>query len=119
MRALSKHRVANEIVVARDGVEALDYLHGEPRRPPPQLVLLDRRGCILKPLLQGGVGAAAAYPAAHGRRWDACLSGCRRRGSPGHAERAGGGKRGLSLPVIFLAGTVGEEVAVAALRAGH
>jgi two-component system response regulator len=47
IRALRKNRIGNEIVVARDGVEALDYLfmrgaHAE-RVPadPPHLVLLD------------------------------------------------------------------------------
>jgi CheY-like chemotaxis protein len=46
MAALQAHRVANEIVVVRDGAEALDYLYrrGEfADRPPgsPALVLLD------------------------------------------------------------------------------
>jgi two-component system, response regulator len=40
MRALKKHSIANDIVVLRDGVEALDYLLA-PDRPLPQLVLLD------------------------------------------------------------------------------
>jgi two-component system, response regulator len=37
--ALEDHNVANEVVVARDGVEALDYLFGANEKP--QLVLLD------------------------------------------------------------------------------
>jgi CheY-like chemotaxis protein len=46
MAALSAHRVANEVVVARDGVEALDYLYCRGsfagRTPEnPVLVLLD------------------------------------------------------------------------------
>lgn len=45
LRALSRCNLANEVVVARDGVEALDYLFGEPAdgipRPLPQLILLD------------------------------------------------------------------------------
>jgi two-component system response regulator len=47
LRALKKNRIANQIVIARDGVEALDYLfaRGEysEHRPnfPPQLILLD------------------------------------------------------------------------------
>ena len=47
LRALKKNNVANEVVVARDGVEALDYLFGtgaHAGRDPsqiPQLVLLD------------------------------------------------------------------------------
>jgi CheY-like chemotaxis protein len=40
LRALKKHRVANEIVVLRDGAEALDYLLGE-TTVLPDLVLLD------------------------------------------------------------------------------
>lgn len=47
LRALKKNNVCNEVVVARDGVEALDYLFGdgtsagrEPREMP-QLILLD------------------------------------------------------------------------------
>lgn len=47
LRALNKNRVANNIVVVRDGVEALDYLFGSGSyagRDPfdlPQVVLLD------------------------------------------------------------------------------
>ncbi len=40
LRALKKQHVANDIVVARDGAEALDYLLGE-HNPLPSLVLLD------------------------------------------------------------------------------
>jgi len=44
-RALEKARIANELVVAEDGQEALDYLMGKPQadRPAelPALVLLD------------------------------------------------------------------------------
>ena len=46
LRAFRKSNIANEIVVARDGVEALDYLFStgaHSGRPPtlPQVVLLD------------------------------------------------------------------------------
>ena len=47
MRALKKSNIANEIVVARDGVEALDYLFGtgsykdRDKSVMPQIVLLD------------------------------------------------------------------------------
>src|ERR1700681_283874 len=47
LRAFKTHNLANEIVVARDGVEALEYLHGtggpdnRALHPLPQLVLLD------------------------------------------------------------------------------
>jgi two-component system, response regulator len=47
MRALRKHQIDSNVVVARDGVEALDYLLGAEgdggRRagPLPQLILLD------------------------------------------------------------------------------
>lgn len=47
LRALKKSNILNEVVVARDGVEAIDYLFGMEalpesiRRPLPQLVLLD------------------------------------------------------------------------------
>ena len=47
IRALSKNHIANEVIVARDGVEALDYLYGTgayAERDPsvmPQLILLD------------------------------------------------------------------------------
>ena len=47
LRALQKNKISNEVVVARDGVEALDYLLGsEPHagnnlKPLPQVVLLD------------------------------------------------------------------------------
>lgn len=47
VRALKKHHVANEIVVARDGAAALEYLAGAHAReargepPLPHLILLD------------------------------------------------------------------------------
>src|SRR5260370_2911627 len=47
MRALSKNNITNKIVVARDGVEALDYLFGtglyagRDTSLQPELVLLD------------------------------------------------------------------------------
>ncbi len=47
LRALRKNKIANEVVVARDGAEAIDYLLGstaDPGRSPnalPQVVLLD------------------------------------------------------------------------------
>lgn len=49
LRALRKHKVANDVVVARDGAEALDYLFatgkhaGRNPREIPQVVLLDIR----------------------------------------------------------------------------
>jgi CheY-like chemotaxis protein len=42
-RALSKSRLANEIVVVEDGQEALDYLLGTDAKPLPALVLLDNK----------------------------------------------------------------------------
>jgi CheY-like chemotaxis protein len=43
LRAFRKNNIQNEIVVARDGVEALDYLFsdGQADRSLPQMVLLD------------------------------------------------------------------------------
>ena len=47
LRALKKNNIKNEVVVAHDGVEALDYLFGtgphagQPPPPLPELVLLD------------------------------------------------------------------------------
>ena len=47
MRALSKNNITNKIVVARDGVEALDYLFGtgpyagRDTSEQPELILLD------------------------------------------------------------------------------
>jgi CheY-like chemotaxis protein len=46
LRAFSKNRISNEVVVARDGVEALDYLfgtggHAGPPATMPAVVLLD------------------------------------------------------------------------------
>jgi len=47
MRALKKNGIANDIVVAHDGVEAIEYLFGEgqyagrPVDDPPELILLD------------------------------------------------------------------------------
>jgi len=49
LRALRKNKVANDVVVARDGAEALDYLFatgrfaGRDPREVPQVVLLDIR----------------------------------------------------------------------------
>ncbi len=43
MRALRKYNLANRIVHAVDGIDALEHLFGTPERAPlqPQLVLLD------------------------------------------------------------------------------
>ena len=47
LRALKKHKVLNEVVVASDGVEALDYLFGKGKyanscvRILPEVILLD------------------------------------------------------------------------------
>ena len=45
LRALRKHNIGNSVVVARDGVEAIEQLfgpaNGGPKPPLPQLVLLD------------------------------------------------------------------------------
>jgi len=47
LRALKQHNILNEVVLARDGAEALDYLFGtgtyagRDTRQVPQLVLLD------------------------------------------------------------------------------
>ena len=47
IRALHKNKISNEVVVARDGLEALDYLLGSGSdagnhlKPLPQVVLLD------------------------------------------------------------------------------
>jgi len=47
LRALAQHGIENNVVVARDGVEALDYLLGGTKdaartpAPLPQLILLD------------------------------------------------------------------------------
>lgn len=44
LRALKKNNIHNEVVVAADGVEALEYLHGTGERPAgalPEIVLLD------------------------------------------------------------------------------
>ena len=46
LRALEKNKIMNRVVVARDGAEALDYLHnsGLPDTPEnvlPQIILLD------------------------------------------------------------------------------
>lgn len=49
VRALRKNRILNDVVVAHDGVEALDYLFGQGQyagrdtREMPQVVLLDLR----------------------------------------------------------------------------
>ena len=45
LRALKSHNITNEVLVAKDGVEALDYLFGAPDGPAldelPAVVLLD------------------------------------------------------------------------------
>jgi two-component system, response regulator len=41
LRSLKQSKLANEIRVARDGVEAIGMLHGEAAEPLPAVVLLD------------------------------------------------------------------------------
>lgn len=68
LRALKMHRVPNPVVVARDGVEALDYLlgpgSGTPQKPLPALVLLD-----LKLPLINGLEALQRIRADERTRW--------------------------------------------------
>jgi two-component system response regulator len=68
LRALKMHRVTNPVVVARDGVEALDYLlgpgSGTPEKPLPALVLLD-----LKLPLINGLEALQRIRADERTRW--------------------------------------------------
>lgn len=40
-RVLRKHHLANNIVLLKDGVEALEFLSGENTKKAPQVVLLD------------------------------------------------------------------------------
>ena len=40
LRSLKKHNIVNEVIVARDGVEAIEYLLDD-AKPLPDLVLLD------------------------------------------------------------------------------
>lgn len=69
LRALRKSHLVNDIVVTRDGVEALDYLFGEGEyagrdtRQQPQLVLLD----LKLPRLDGAevLGRMRADPRTH------------------------------------------------------
>jgi two-component system response regulator len=51
VRAFGKWNLANEISIARDGVEALEFLHGSrlEKRPLPAVVLLD----LKLPLIDG------------------------------------------------------------------
>jgi two-component system, response regulator len=42
LRALQQHRLANRVLVARDGAEAIEFLFGEgPRAGVPKVILLD------------------------------------------------------------------------------
>jgi len=41
LRVLKSHRIANDVIVARDGVEALEKLFGPDAAAMPSLVLLD------------------------------------------------------------------------------
>jgi len=41
LRALKKNNIANEVIVAKDGIEALDYLLGDNATSVPAVILLD------------------------------------------------------------------------------
>ena len=41
LRALKKNNIANEVIVAKDGIEALDYLFGDNAASVPAVILLD------------------------------------------------------------------------------
>src|ERR1700690_3810190 len=41
MRAFRKSNILNEVVIAEDGVQAVDILLGKPDAPLPQIILLD------------------------------------------------------------------------------
>jgi two-component system, response regulator len=41
LRAFKKSNILNEVVIAQDGVEAVDILLGKPDAPLPQIILLD------------------------------------------------------------------------------
>src|SRR5437879_7425380 len=65
LRAFKKHNITNEVVVAHDGAEELEYLFGKSRyegrdmEVMPQLILLDLK------LPKGGGVAVARQPRAH------------------------------------------------------
>src|SRR5438477_224857 len=100
IRAFKKCAVANEIVVARDGAEALDYLFGtgsyEGRDTSilPAVVLLDLQRWAV--ILSAGSRPHFSAPAALGLLTE----------------------MELDIPFLIVSGTIGEDAAVAAMRAG-
>src|SRR5438034_328894 len=118
MRALKSHNMTNDVVVAQDGVQALDYLFGaEGGAGPdelPAVVLLD-----LKLPKVNGLEVLQRIRAALARQeWDILFADYSMPHFSGTAALALVRERGLDLPFIFVSATIGEDTAVEAMRAG-
>src|SRR5439155_682148 len=136
LRALKKNNILNEVVLVRDGVEALDYLFStgahQGRDPDlmPQVVLLD----IKLPKLDGlevlkriradertkrhPVGLRTSSSEHREQTWDLVITdwSMPQFSAPAALELLKSVE--LDLPFIIVSGTIGEDIAVAAMKAG-
>src|SRR2546425_1225273 len=140
LRAFKKHNITNHVVVAHDGAEALEYLFGTGRYAgrdmalTPQLILLDlnvedaedaalllvhglRRGGF-EPVFERMHTPEALRAALAHQEWDIIFADYSMPHFSGTAALALVRERGLDLPFIFVSGTIGEDTAVEAMRAG-
>src|SRR2546423_716861 len=116
-RALSKSNIVNEVVVARDGVEALDYLFGTGAHAGRDMALITRH------LARAGYDLHSErvetreemHAALSAQEWDVILCDYSMPHFNAPAALAVLKEMGLDIPFIIISGTVGEAVAVEAM----
>src|SRR5947208_3064446 len=122
--AFKRSNIANRVVVARDGAEALDYLFGTGshagRDAPvlPQLVLLELRRGGFDPSWQRVETAEELRAARAQGSWEVVLWDYTLPGFDPTVALALLQQAAEDLPFIVVSGTLGDEQAVQLMRAG-
>src|SRR5438105_3845804 len=124
LRAFKRSHLMNPIAVARDGIEALDFLFargahgGRASEDDARLAMRMLRRGGFEPSYRRVQDPDGLKAAIREERWDAVLSDFRLPGFSGVQALEIFRESGLDIPFIFVSGTIGEETAVEAMKAG-